>query len=386
MLVESEKRGVSATIAGMARSGIREIMDAAWQTPGAIVLAVGDPNFPTPPHVVDAADAAARAGKTGYVSNAGITELREALAEKIHSRNGYDVTANDVVVTNGGVEGIFAALATVLDPGDGILLPDPGWPNFAMDAIMLRARILAYPLVAENDFLPAIADLERLCDAGTKAVLLNSPSNPLGAVIDRARMREIAAFAASRNLWVISDECYDATVFDDRFVSAAAAGDPERTISIYTFSKTYAMTGWRVGYVAAPPRAIAQIAKLQEPLISCVNVPAQHAALAALTGPQDVVAHMVSAYRERRDEVCRRLAAANVPALRPSGAFYVWADVRASGLSSRDFAFTLLREYGVAVAPGSAFGPNGEGFMRISLATEPSALYEGIDRIIAALT
>ncbi|MDB5069061.1 MAG: Aspartate transaminase [Candidatus Eremiobacteraeota bacterium] len=376
---------VSGTIAEMARSGIREIMDAAWQIPDAIVLAVGDPNFPTPPHVVDAADAAARAGKTGYVSNAGITELREALADKIRSRNGYDVTANDVVVTNGGVEGIFAALATVLDPGDGILLPDPGWPNFAMDAIMLRARILAYPLAAENGFLPVIADHERLCDAGTKAVLLNSPSNPLGAVIDRARMREIAAFAASRNLWVISDECYDATVFDDRFVSAAAAGDPERTISIYTFSKTYAMTGWRVGYVAAPPRAIAQIAKLQEPLISCVNVPAQHAALAALTGPQDVVAQMVSAYQERRDEVCRRLAAANVPALPPSGGFYVWADVRASGLSSRDFAFTLLRERGVAVAPGTAFGPNGEGFVRISLATEPAALYEGIDRLITAL-
>jgi len=383
-MIDQRVADVSATIAGMPRSGIREIMDAAWQTPGAIVLAVGEPNFPTPTHVVDAADAAARAGKTGYVSNAGIPELRDALAEKIRTRNGYDVSANEVVVTNGGVEGIFAALSALLDPGDGILLPDPGWPNFAMMATMLRARILAYPLVRENGFLPAIVDLERLCDAGTKVVLLNSPSNPLGAVIDRDRMREIAAFAASRNLWIVSDECYDATVFDDRFVSAAAVADPERTIAIFTFSKTYAMTGWRVGYVAAPPRAIAQIAKLQEPLISCVNAPAQYAALAALTGPQNVVAEMVSAYRERRDEVCRRLSAANVPALPPSGAFYVWADVRASGLSCRDFAFTLLREHGVAVAPGTAFGPGGEGFVRISLATEPAALYEGIDRLIAA--
>ncbi len=384
-MVTQQISGISPTIAGMARSGIREIMDAAWETPGAIILAVGDPNFPTPPHVVDAADAAARAGKTGYVSNAGIPELRAALAEKIRVRNGYEVGPENVVVTNGGVEGIFAALAAVLDPGDGILLPDPGWPNFAMDATMLRARILPYPLVPEHGFLPTIADLERLCDAGTKVVLLNSPSNPLGAVIDRARMREIAAFAASRNLWIVSDECYDQTLFDERFVSAAAVGDPQRTISIYTFSKTYAMTGWRVGYVAAPPRAIAQIAKLQEPLISCVNVPAQYAALAALTGPQDVVARMNSAYRERRDEVCRRLAAANVPALPPSGAFYVWADVRASGLASRDFAFTLLRERGVAIAPGTAFGPGGEGFIRISLATEPTELYEGIDRLITAL-
>lgn len=360
-------------------------MDAAWATPDAIVLAVGEPNFPTPAHVVDAADAAARAGKTSYVSNAGIAELRDALAQKIRLRNGYDVSPEQVVVTNGGVEGLFAALATVLDPGDGILLPDPGWPNFAMMATMLRARILAYPLGPENGFLPTIADLERLCDTGTKAVLLNSPSNPLGAVIDRERMREIAAFAASRNLWIISDECYDETVFDDRFVSAAAVADPERTIAVYTFSKTYAMTGWRVGYVAAPPRAIAQIAKLQEPIISCVNVPAQFAALAALTGPQDVVAQMVAAYRERRDEACRRLEAAGVPALPPSGAFYVWADVRASATTSRDFAFTLLRERAVAVAPGTAFGPGGEGFVRISLATEPGALYEGIDRLVAAL-
>lgn len=376
---------VSAAVAGMPRSGIREIMDAAWGTPGAIILAVGEPNFPTPPHVVDAAHAAARAGKTGYVSNAGITELRDALAEKVRARNGYDVTANDIVVTNGGVEGIFAALSALLDPGDGILLPDPGWPNFAMMATMLRARMLAYPLTPENGFLPALADLERLCDAGTKVVLLNSPSNPLGSVIDRARMAEIAAFAESRDLWIVSDECYDATVFDDRFVSAAAVAGLDRTISIYTFSKTYAMTGWRVGYVAAPPRASAQIAKLQEPLISCVNAPAQYAALAALTGPQDVVAQMNDAYRERRDEVCRRLAAAGVRALPPSGAFYMWADVRASGMPSRDFAFTLLRERAVAVAPGTAFGPGGEGYVRISLATEPAALYEGIDRIITAL-
>jgi aspartate aminotransferase len=384
-MIDRRIADVSETITGMPRSGIREIMDAAWQTPDCIVLAVGEPNFPTPAHVIDAADAAARAGHTGYVSNAGIPELREALADKIRSRNGYAVTANEIVVTNGGVEGIFAALAALLDPGDGILLPDPGWPNFAMMATMLRARVLAYPLIPANGFLPEIADLERLCDAGTKAVLLNSPSNPLGAVVDRERMHEIAAFAESRGLWIVSDECYDETLFDDRFVSAAAVAGPERTIAIYTFSKTYAMTGWRVGYVAAPPRAIVQIAKLQEPLISCVNAPAQYAALAALTGPQDVVAHMNAAYRERRDEVCRRLAAAGVPALPPGGAFYVWADVRASGMTSRDFAFTLLRERGVAVAPGTAFGPGGEGFVRISLATEPTALYEGIDRLIAAL-
>jgi aspartate/methionine/tyrosine aminotransferase len=385
MMIDRQLAGVSPAIAEIPRSGIREIMDAAWQIPGAILLAVGEPNFPTPPHVVDAADAAARSGKTGYVSNVGIQELRDALAVKIRDRNGYDVSAENVIVTSGGVEGIFASLAAVLGPGDGILLPDPGWPNFAMMARILRARVQPYPLAAAHDFLPTVDDLERTCDSGTRVLLLNSPSNPLGAVIDRERMTEIAAFAEAHDLWIVSDECYDATLFDDRFVSAAAVADPERTIAIYTFSKTYAMTGWRVGYVAAPARASVQIAKLQEPLISCVNAPAQYAALAALTGPQDVVAQMNRAYRERRDEVCRRLDHAGVPALPPSGAFYVWVDVRAAGLPSRDFAFALLRERAVAIAPGTAFGPGGEGFARVSLATEPSALYEGIDRLIAAL-
>jgi aspartate/methionine/tyrosine aminotransferase len=168
-------------------------------------------------------------------------------------------------------------------------------------------------------------------------------------------------------------------------VSAAAVADPERTVSIYTFSKTYAMTGWRVGYAAAPVRAAEQIAKLQEPIVSSVNTPAQYAALAALTGPQEVVATMRDAYRERRDEVCARLARAGIAASRPGGAFYVWVDVRASGMTSRQFTLDLLRTRAVALAPGSAFGAHGEGYARISLATEPTALYEGVDRLIAAL-
>ncbi len=384
-MIEQQRADVSPDIAAIPVSGIRELMNAAWATPGAIHLAAGQPNFPTPPHVVRAAHEAALAGQTAYVSDAGIPELREALAAKIRRVNGYGVAAENVIVSAGGGEGIFATLAALLAPGDGILLPDPGWPNFAMGAGMLRARTLFYPLDASRDYLPEIADLERLCDARTKVLLINSPSNPLGTVIPRERMRELAAFAERRGLWLVSDECYDQTVFDDRFVSAGAVADPDRTIAIYTFSKTYAMTGWRVGYVAAPERVAAQLAKLQEPLISCVNTPSQYAALAALNGPQAIVEEMRTAYRERRDEVCARLARGGVPAPVPSGAFYVWADVRAGGTSSRDFALRLLRERGVAVAPGSAFGARGEGYVRISLATEPAELVEGIDRLVAAL-
>jgi len=380
-----DRLGVSETIENIPRSGIREIMDAAWQTEGAIALGAGQPDFPTPPHIVAAANEAALAGHTVYVSNSGIPELRSALAEKLRRVNGYDVAPEQIIVAAGGVQALYATFLALLDPGDGILLPDPGWPNFAMMAALTRARIQRYPLTPASDFLPVIEDLERLVDRGTRAILINSPSNPLGSVIGRERMRAIGAFVAKHGLWLISDECYDQTTFDDTFVSAAVECDPARTISIYTFSKTYAMTGWRVGYLAGPNHAISQIAKVQEPLVSCVNAPAQYAALAALEGPQDVVEEMRISYQMRRDEVLARLQHADVPVCMPGGAFYLWADIRSSGEPSRNFALRLLRERKVAVAPGSAFGPGGEGFIRISLATAPELLYEATDRIAAAL-
>ena len=377
---------IADDIAAMPRSGIREIMDAFWQTPGAIPLMTGEPNFPTPPHVVDAAARAARDGKTGYVQNSGIPELRDALAEKIRTRNHYHAKAENIIVGAGGVQVLQATFAALLAPGDGILLPDPGWPNFRMMAAMQRARVQPYVLTAENDWLPTAELLDRAADASTRVLLLNSPSNPLGSVIGRARMAEIVELAERRGWWIVSDECYDEITFNDAFCSAAEFADLERTISIYTFSKSYAMTGWRVGYAVARESAALQIAKLQEPLISCVNVPAQYAALAALQGPHEVVETMVAAYRGRRDSVCAQFAAAGIPVLVPDGAFYVWADVRAQPLPSREYALHLLREHGVAVAPGSAFGAAGEGYMRISLATEPSLLREGVDRICAAST
>jgi aspartate aminotransferase len=385
-VIQQHRTQVRPDIVDIPRSGIREVMDAAWATPGAIMLGAGQPNFATPPHIVQAATDAALAGHTEYVANAGIPELRAALPKKIRRVNGYDVAPECVVVSNGGAQGLHAALSVLLGPGDGILLPDPGWPNYTMMARMLGTRLLKYPLVAAHGYLPSVEDLERLCDDGTKVLLLNTPSNPLGRVIPLEHMRELAAFAERRGLWIVSDECYDQTVFGDEFVSAAAVADPDRTISVYTFSKTYSMTGWRVGYVTAPARAVAQIAKLQEPLISCVNAPAQYAAIAALEGPQTIVTEMRDAYRERRDEVLARLTCGGVPALVPDGTFFIWADARASGLTSQDYAMWLLRDRGVVVAPGSAFGPHGEGFFRISVATEPAALYEGIDRIVASLS
>jgi len=256
-------------------------------------------------------------GLTRYAPNAGIPELRETLAEKVTRRNGYGALPEQVVVTQGGIQALYLALRALLEPGDEVLLPDPAWPNYRMIAHLLGARVLSYPLVAGGGFLPRLEDLERLVTPRTRAILVNSPSNPLGTVVPRELMEGLLAFARERDLWFISDEVYDEVVFDDVFASAGSVADSkDRLVSIYSFSKVYAMTGWRVGYLVAPPDLARILTGMQEPIISCVNTPAQMAALAAVTGPQDVVREMSEAYdsyRARRDELLGVLDGAVCP-------------------------------------------------------------------------
>lgn len=363
-------------------SRIREVMELAWGDPEAIHLEVGEPDFPTPEHVVEASHRAARAGLTRYAPNAGLPELREALADKVTRRNGYEARPDQVVVTQGGVQALYLVLSALLEPGDEILLPDPAWPNFRMIAHLLGARAVSYALAAEGDFLPRLEDLERLVSPRTRAILVNSPSNPLGTVVPHELMETLLAFARRRGLWFISDEVYDEVVFD-AFVSAGSlAGPSDRLVSIYSFSKVYAMTGWRVGYLVAPPDLARILTGMQEPIISCVNTPAQMAALAAVTGPQDAVREMRESYRERRDELLEILDRGNLPSSRPSGAFYVWTDVSAANVPSMDFARSLIEREHVAVAPGSAFGDLGEGYVRLSLASSREDLVEGASRLV----
>lgn len=240
-----------------------------------------------------------------------------------------------------------------------------------------------YPLVAEGGFLPRLEDLERLATPRTRAMLVNSPSNPLGTVVPRELMEGLLAFARRRGLWFVSDEVYDEVVFDGTFVSAGSlAGPDDRLVSVYSFSKVYAMTGWRVGYLVAPPDLARLLTGMQEPIVSCVNTPAQMAALAALTGPQGLVREMNEAYRARRDEVLGVLDRGGLPSSRPSGAFYVWTDVSGTGVPSMDFARSLIERAHVAVAPGSAFGELGEGYVRLSLASAREDLLEGTSRLV----
>jgi aspartate aminotransferase len=364
-------------------SRIREVMELAWDDAEAIHLEVGEPDFPTPEHVVEAAHQAARAGRTRYAPNAGLPDLREALADKVARRNGYEAYPNQVVVTQGGIQALYLVLRALLEPGDEVLLPDPAWPNFRMIAHLLGARVLSYPLVAGGDFLPRLEDLERLVTPRTRAILVNSPSNPLGTVLPRDLLETLLAFARRRGLWFISDEVYDEVVFDDVFVSAGSVADPgDRLVSVYSFSKVYAMTGWRVGYLVAPPDMAKLLTGMQEPIISCVNTPAQMAALAAVTGPQDIVRKMRDAYRARRDELLDILDRGGLPSSQPSGAFYVWADVSEASQPSMDFARSLIEREHVAVAPGSAFGELGEGYVRLSLASSRENLLDGASRLV----
>jgi aspartate/methionine/tyrosine aminotransferase len=228
--------------------------------------------------------------------------------------------------------------------------------------------------------------VEPLITERSKVLILNSPGNPTGSVTPRAHLQELIELAAERGLWVVSDEVYDELVFEGEVAPSAGAFDDHGcVVTVFSFSKTYAMTGWRVGYAVAPPDVASLIIKAQEPITACVNGPAQMAALAALEGPQRCVALMRDAYRERRDGVVKLLAGAGVPHVEPQGAFYVWTDVSGSGLDGVEFARRLLRESSVAVAPGLAFGPRGNDFVRVSLAASPTELYDGVERLLGAV-
>jgi aspartate aminotransferase len=369
----------------MPRSGIRRIMDLAWSLGGPITgLHVGEPSFTTPEHIRKAAEQALERGETRYVPNAGIPALRAAISEKVRRRNGLDASPEQVVVSAGGMQALYVALTATVGTGDEVLIPDPGWPNFKMAVQLLQATPVGYRLAPENGFLPDIAELERLVTPRTRAILVNSPSNPLGSTLSPELAEALCRFADAHDLWLISDECYDAITFDVPHVSPGAYDQQQRVISCYSFSKTYAMTGMRVGYLVAPSTVIETAAKLQEPLIACVNAPAQYAALAALEGPQDDVEVMRATYQQRRDAAMKLLDEAGVGYLKPSGAFYMWIDVRDRCRGDVDeWALALLRDRRVAVAPGTTFGPMGQGWVRISLATDTNDLLDGLRHIVS---
>lgn len=369
----------------MPQSGIREIVSLAVKIPNCIRLDLGEPNFPTPPHICNAAHKAALDGFTKYTPPAGLISLREAIVSKLARVNGLSAHPDEIVATCGATSAIFNACLAILEHGDEMLMPDPGWPNWEMMIMAAGGKVVRYAAGAETGFLPDPDAMDALVGPRTRGIVLNTPSNPTGAVMPGELVERMVAFARKHDLWVISDECYDEFVFDGEHVSAARFDTDGRVISVFSCSKTYAMTGWRVGYAVAPPSAAAVMAKLQQPVIGSICAVAQKAAEAALNGPQESVALMRNFFAARRDQADAILKQAGLFSWSPQGAFFTMVDISSATADTYGFARSLLAARHVSVAPGETFGPAGRGLIRISLATSADNLAEGLSRIIAEI-
>jgi len=369
-------------ISSVPASGIRRIYEIAVELDGIISLGVGEPDVAVAPHILAAAERAWADDVTNYTANGGIAPLRAAIVDKLARENNIHVDLERVWVTVGATQGLHQAMALTLDAGDEILVPDPGYTTFTMNARMLQAVPVPYSLKPERGFTPSIEELERLITDRTRVIIVNSPSNPLGVVFDESVLQGLLDFARRHDLWIISDEVYERFTFDTPHVSIASLDTDDRVFTAFSLSKTYAMTGVRVGYLVTPPGLAATMRTVQEATISCVNTPAQYAAIAAITGDQTHVADAVAHYRANLDAVTALLDSRGIRYLPPRGAFYLWIDVsHASGGDVATWSEHFLMSKRVAVAPGSAFGRSGEGWIRICLAATEADLLEGVGRL-----
>jgi aspartate/methionine/tyrosine aminotransferase len=349
-----------------------------------IHLEIGEPDFPTPPHIVDAAKRALDEGWTHYGPTLGDPELRAAIARDVSRTRGIQVGPQHVAVVPGGKPILFFVMMALLEPGDEAIYPDPGFPIYESMIRYLGATPVAMPLEESRGFS---FDLDRFRDRlgnRTKMVVLNSPQNPTGGVIPRADMAAIAGLLRERDLIVLSDEMYSRIHYGAEPPASIAEypGMLEKTVILDGFSKTYAMTGWRMGYGAMPEWLVEAVRKLMVNSNSCTASFTQRAGIAALEGPQDSVARMVEEFRRRRDAFCAGLN--RVPGFRcalPGGAFYAFANVAGTGMKSKELAGYLLHEGGVACVDGGAFGPYGEGYIRFSYANSLANLMEAVERI-----
>jgi len=350
-----------------------------------IDLGGGDPDFITPEHIRLAATNAMNAGETHYVASAGIPALREAIAEKLRVDNGITVDPRGgVVVTPGGKQALFEAALTFVEPGVDVLIPEPPWVSYAPMVELAGGTAIPVPLDPDDNWRLTRANLTSALTPATRILLLNSPNNPTGRVLDDRELGDIASFALDHGLLVFSDEMYEKILYDEnRHTSIATLpGMAERTLIFNGLSKAYAMTGWRLGYVAGPPAFIQQIEKVHSHSVTCATSFVQRAGVVALSGPQDFIDEMVHAWDRRRRAVAADLnLLPGVLCPLVEGAFYAFVDIRKTGMPSVAAADLLLQEAHVAVTPGVAFGTAGEGHLRLSFATSDELLEEAVDRI-----
>jgi len=374
---------IARRIAAVPPSGIRRFFDIAATMDDVISLGIGEPDFETPRPILQAGMRSLELGQTHYTSNSGTIELRQGLAEHLKRLYGVEYDArSEILVTVGVSEALYLALTAVLDPGDEVIVPTPCFVAYQPEVVFAGGTPVPLPTTADDQFQVSAQALEERITPRTKALLIGYPNNPTGAVMSRERLLAVAQVAEKHDLLVISDEIYDRLVYGGhRHVCfAALPGMQPRTITLGGFSKDYAMTGWRIGYAAAPAPILAELRKVHQYTIMSAPTMAQTAALEALTRGEDAVAAMVAEYDRRRRLIVSGLNELGLPTFEPLGAFYAFPSIRASGLSDEAFAEALLQEERVAVVPGNAFGADG-GFVRCSYATAYEKIEDALERM-----
>lgn len=363
-------------------SGIRKFFDIVSEMKDAISLGVGEPDFDTPWHIREEGIYSLERGKTFYTSNSGLKELKEEIVHYLKRRCQLEYEANQVLVTVGGSEAIDIGLRAMLDEGDEVLIPQPCYVSYLPCVTLADGVPVTINLKAENEFRLTKQELLDSITEKTKVLIMPFPNNPTGSIMERKDLEEIAEVVIEKDLFVISDEIYSELTYGQEHVSIASLpGMKERTIVINGFSKSYAMTGWRLGYAVGPKEIIDQMIKIHQFAIMCAPTTSQYAAVEALRNGDDDVATMREAYDQRRRYLVTRLNEMGMQCFEPKGAFYVFPCIKDFGMTSDEFANTLLQEEKVAVVPGTAFGDCGEGFLRISYAYSIENLKVALDRI-----
>jgi len=374
-------------------SGIRKVFEEIVRREKngerIIHLEIGRPDFDTPVHIKDKAKWALDEGHVHYTSNSGLPEFREAISQKLQVDNGLEYNpSNEIIVTIGANEAVFIAMMALLNPGDEVLVPSPCWTHYYQCARMSGAVPTPVPLKRENDYLPLVEDLEQCLTSRTKMLVINSPHNPTGAVYDETCLKQLAEFAKEHNLFVLSDEIYEKLIYGtvEHVSFASLEGMFERTIVVNGLSKNYAMTGWRLGYTAAPRALSEAMLRVHQYTSVCATTFAQYGGVAALTGTQDSVELMVQEFDRRRIMVCERLKSMQgVSLVTPRGAFYALPDIGELKIDPKEFALYLLDEAKIAVVPGEAFGDFSTGVIRISYANSYENLEKAMDRMKTAI-
>ena len=375
---------IAEHVRNIPRSGIRDFFEIVQSMKEVISLGIGEPDFVTPWHIREAAIYSLEKGKTGYTSNLGTPRLRRAIAKYVEQHFAVEYNPHDeIIVTVGVSEAIDLALRSLLNQGDEVLYHEPCYVSYSPSIQLAGGVPVPVATRAEDEFSLKASDLEKAVTLKTRVLMLNFPTNPTGAVMPLEELKKIAAFAVKHNLVVLTDEIYSELTYDElpHHSIAALPGMKERTLFLHGFSKAFAMTGWRIGYACGPADIIEAMMKIHQYSMLCASIMSQEAACEALERGQRSMERMKEEYRLRRNYIVSSLNEAGIPCHLPKGAFYVFPDIRGTGLTSKDFSLKLLDAKKVAVVPGTAFGPSGEGYVRCSYAAGMDQIKLACERI-----